>query len=168
MSEDAPKSLHHIRGSVILLSLRVFAVLFFVDTVFAILLAIAQFMIGSDYYNFVIASLWFLHTIKFVLEIYMVLAYVLPWATTTYYINNSQLIKCTGIIKVDEKVYELSKLRAVDLTASWLGKLLDYGTIRGTVSASGYTDEFLLVGIADAKKYERILHAYLSEAGQTR
>lgn len=168
MTEDMQKSIHHIRGSVILLSLRVLGILFFVDTVFALVLAFALFAVGSEYYLFVVTFLWLLHTVKFLLEIYLVLSFVLPWATTTYYIVDHQLVQYGGIIKINEKTYELAKLREVDLIESWLGKLLNYGTIHGVISASGYNDEFKLVGIGDVKKYERILREYLTEASETK
>jgi uncharacterized membrane protein YdbT with pleckstrin-like domain len=167
MTEPMQASLHHIRGSVILLSFRTLGILFLVNTTFALILAIALFSgLGSDYYEMIIILLWLLHTIKFILEAYIILYFLVPWATTVYYIADHHLIVNGGVMQVDEKVYELNKLREVDLVESWLGKLLNYGTLHGTVSASGFSDEFTLVGVADAKKYERVLRSYVKEANK--
>lgn len=167
MKEEMQTSIHHVRGSVILLTLRVFGVLFFVDTAFALVIALGIFFgIDTAYYNLFVIFLWLLHTVKFFIELYLVLSFVLPWATTTYYIADHQLIQCGGIVNVDQKIYELTKLREVDEAESWLGKLFNYGTIHGTVSVSGFSDQFVMPGIADAKKYERILRDYLIEANK--
>lgn len=169
MNQEFQTSMHHIRGSVILLSLRVFSVLFFVDTIYALILFFAlNIGIGSDYYAYVVAALWLFHTIKFIFVLYYIFNSVLPWATTYYYVSDHHLIRYRGVAKLDEKIYELTKLREVDLKESWLGKILDYGTIHGVVSASGYNDEFTLFGVANAKKYERILRGYLAQAGEVK
>lgn len=167
MTEEVQTSIHHIRGSVILLVLRVFSVLFFIDTAYALLIGLGLFFsLDTTYYGAFVSFLWLAHTVKFFIELYFVLSFILPWATTTYYITDHQLIQCGGIVKVDQKIYELTKLREVDEAESWLGKLFNYGTIHGTVSASGFSDQFTMPGIADAKKYERILREYLVEANQ--
>lgn len=163
MDQEIQTSIHHIRGSVILLALRILGILFIADTAFAFILAFALFTIGSDYYASVVSVLWILHTVKFVIEAYLVLYLVVSWATITYYLTDHTLVYSRGVVKTEETFLELNKTKSVHLTESWLGKLMNYGTITLTIPSYGGNEQFSLIGIADPKKYERIFRTYLGE-----
>jgi uncharacterized membrane protein YdbT with pleckstrin-like domain len=159
------KSYHHIRGSVILLALRIFFSLFVVDTVYAALLVLFLFTnYATEYHAYVFLLLWLLHTAKFVLQAYVLLFLVIRWATITYYIHDHQLIRYQGAYQPDETIFELDFIKSVDLNESWLGRLLNYGNIILVVSSSGYRQDVRLEGIADPQKYERIFRDYMETA----
>jgi predicted membrane protein len=159
---DAPKSSHHIRGSVLLLVLRIAGLLFLIETIFALFIWIAlSSNIAQSYYNIVLSTLLFGHTVKFVFELGAIGAAIFPWAVTQYYLSQHQLIKYVGFLHSDEKFYELGDVRSIELRQSWLGKIVNYGTITINFSSSGFHEIVHMNGIYDPKKYERILRQYL-------
>jgi uncharacterized membrane protein YdbT with pleckstrin-like domain len=99
--------------------------------------------------------------IKSSFEIYWVMAIVLKWVSTHYYLDEHHLIIYKGILRIEEHVYELQSIRSVDHSESWLGKLVNYGDIALVFGASGYKEDIVLRGITDPKKYERIFSSFL-------
>lgn len=169
MNKDMPVSSHHIQDSIILLTVKIVLTIFFIETIYALLLAFFLFSrAGADYHDFVFAFLWLIHTAKFFLTVYAVLMTITPWATINYYISDNQLIKYKGLIQVDVSIYELGKIRSITLHQSWLGRLLNYGDLKIVIAASGYHEEVALNAIDNPKKYERILKEYLASAGEVK
>lgn len=159
---DAPRSSHHIRGSVLLLVLRIAGILLLIETIYALFLWIAlNSNVASDYYNVVLSTLLVSHFIKFIFELGAVGVAIFPWAITQYYLSQHQLIKYVGFLHTDEKFYELGDIRSIELEQSWLGKLVNYGTITINFSSSGFHEVVRMNGIYEPKKYERILRQFL-------
>jgi uncharacterized membrane protein YdbT with pleckstrin-like domain len=162
-----PQSFHHIRGSVILLLLRIFFSLFIVDTFYAsVLIYFLLSDFATDYHAFVFSLLWILHTAKFILQAYVIIFLIIRWATTTYYIHDHELVRYQGAMQPSETIYELNFIKSVDVSESWLGRLLNYGDVMLAISSSGYRQDVKLQGIADPIKYERIFRHYMEEAEQ--
>ncbi len=162
MNPDLPTSAHHIRGSVILLAIRVGGVLLITGLMYALFLLIFIFGgLGEAEPRFILFLLWGLHTVKFVAELYTVLFLVVHWATTSYYVSEHHLTRYQGIMKVDEHVYDLRAARSVDVYESWLGRLLHFGDIHMVIADSGYREDVWLRGIADARKYEHVFRGFL-------
>lgn len=142
--------------------LRVFTILFVVDTGYALILA--AFFFGDAVTNFGTISLgllWLMHTVKFLVIVGLVTAVIADDATTDYYISGHHLIRRTGFMQKKEHIYELGKLRMIDVYQSWLGRLLNYGTLTMTFSSSGYQENITMNGVSDPTKYERILRKHL-------
>lgn len=158
-------SRHFLRGSVILLGLRVVGLLILVEALFA--LAVSLLYLNETSLAAAFASspvlLWSLYALKIVLLVVFLLRLVLDWATTIYYIGDHHLVKYHGILERDENVYNLQSLRTVRLHQHWLSRLLNYGDLYLIFSASGYRDELWLRGILNAHHYEQVLRSYLMD-----
>lgn len=164
--QDMPISSHHIQQSIVLLMVKIIALVFAVETVYALLLAFFLFSgAGAEFHDAVFSFLWFIQTAKFLLLVYLILATIIPTVTTNYYVSEHHLIKYEGLLRNDETIYELNKLRSVKLHEDWLGRLLNYGDLLIVVSSSGYHEEVKLTSINNPKKYERVLREFLSEPG---
>ena len=160
---DLEKSVHHIRGSVFVLIFRVFIVAFLIETLYAFLLAALVYSkIGAAYTQSILESLWLLQTVKFVIEIFLILNIVTRWATTTYYLRDDLLVRVTGIVEVKEDLYDLKNARTLVVEQTWLGRLLNYGTLRVTIASSGFREEVVLAAVSTPRLYEHWINQYLS------
>jgi uncharacterized membrane protein YdbT with pleckstrin-like domain len=108
-----------------------------------------------------LSFLWVLEAIKFFALTFLVLKLILGWATTAHYLGPHQMIKYTGILQRDERIYELRSIRSVNRHQNWLGRLCNYGDLLMVIGASGYKDEIWIRGVVTPKKYERIFTTYL-------
>jgi membrane protein YdbS with pleckstrin-like domain len=147
-----------IRRSAAALAIRLFLLLFMIDTVYALL--ILGFMYISpphEYYPMFVAFLWLLHTAKYIFITVVMLRTVLGWLGKSYLISGHHLITHDGIYRVDEKVYELDQLKAIDIHQDWIGRRFHYGNIKLALSAHGYNEQVELVDVAEPEKYEHVL-----------
>lgn len=160
MKEDLPADIHHIHGSVALLAMRVFGVIVIVNTIYAFTLLFGGF--GVNYHEAVFSVFWVVHVAVFILETYLILLVIIPWTTTIYYLSDKRLIKHSGILRLEENVYTLDTVRSIDLRQSWLGRLFNYGDLAiEATDFGGYRHLIRLPGIAEPKKYEKILEEYI-------
>ena len=147
-----------IRGSVTILVIKLFLILFFIDVAHS-LLSIFLFdlpLLKGVHYQLV-TVMFFTHTIKNIIEIYFVIWIVLNWISSVYYLTEKNIIKRTGIFQTNEQIYDLKKIRSVEVNQGFIGKLLNYGDITIQTSASGgYQHEIYLTGIANPEKYREI------------
>lgn len=152
------QSRHYIPESVILVGLRVFFVAFFIDTLFAlIILGITGSFVGASYPTESLLSLWVLHTVKFVLQISLILKIIVEALSSSHFLTEKELVSRHGVINPDEKIYNLEKLQTIEVRQNWLGRLLKYGTLHLVIASSDYYENVYVRGIADPKKYERYL-----------
>lgn len=155
-------SQHHISNSAAWLLIRIFAGLFLLETAYVVFLLLSLSPVGSEYHDLSIKLLWLLQTIKFALEIGLVLSLVSAWAGVNYYISQDQLIKYAGLSRRDESVYDLKILKLVELHQGWLGRFFNYGDIKLLFSSSGFNETIWLRGIYNPKKYERVFRNQLN------
>lgn len=165
---QAQRTVHHIRESVIPLSLQIFTALFIINGLYAVILAtfLLEGTAISTNPEISIVFLWVLHSVSFVLQVIAVLRLTLTWATTNYYVTGKHLIRTKGIMIADEDVYDLNSLRSVHIHESWLGRLFNFGDIHLLVAASGYREEVKIDGIANPREYERYFRNHLQDAKQ--
>lgn len=156
-TETLQKSTHHINNSAALLIVRLVLGLFFIETAFALLIFLASSAPLEGYRTAALNVLWLTQTIKFFIEIGVVLSIAVPWASTQYYISDSQLIRYVGLSRRDETIFDLATLKTIELHQGWFGRIFNYGNISLTFSASGYTEKTTLYGVYNPKKYERYL-----------
>ena len=167
MDKNLPVSAHHIRLSLIPVSVRIVGGIFLIDTVYAlVLLVLASFSVGSTYVSQVFIGLLLLHVLNFLFEVGLVLQTVLEWATTTYYINDEHLIRRSGVVRFQEDVYSLHSIRFVNVEEHWLSKMLNYGSVQLTFGMAGYREHVKLKGIVNPKKYEQLFRSYLHPDAQ--
>ena len=163
--EKISKSLHHIRQSLFLLCARIFFTVFLLDTVYgAILLFVVFTPLGEQYQAFLLPGFSVLHSLRFIIEVSLILFLVIEWSTNSFYLTKHQLIHHGGFLKVEENSYELTHVRSVQLRQSILGRIFNYGNILVILAVSGYHEEVLLRSIIEPKKYERILREYIESA----
>ncbi len=155
----------HFRYSSIVFAWQLFALLFLIDTLFALTIVIyALFNPPAAFHVPFIITLWLFHTIKFFIVAYTVLHAVLYWFERSTFIVKNQLVVRRGILTKKEQLYDLSQLKSVYKRQSWIGKRLNFGHIHCLFTASGYTEELNLTNLRDVDYYEQRLSSYLGEA----
>jgi uncharacterized membrane protein YdbT with pleckstrin-like domain len=162
--EIPPVSQHHVLDSVVLVLLRIFWFCFFVETVYAvILLFLISSSVGENYAFGSLTFLWIVHTLKFILEIYVLLRIVAEALTTQYYINDNKLIKYEGIFDQTESMHDLTLLKNIEVEQTWTGRHFHYGNLHITLASSGFKEEVILRGVNDPRKYERIFQTFITK-----
>ena len=142
--------------------------MFLIDTLYAILLmAIIFGGINQVYFQSTVTVLSILHFAKFFIEGVLVLRIVAEALTTQYYITETELISVVGIFNQHEKVYDLTKLRTIEVHESWLGRNLQYGDIHLIIASSGLSENIWLRGIRNAHQYERLIRQVTLDQNQT-
>ncbi len=150
------KGVEPIRGSTILLVMQILFVMFIIDTFYSLLMYfLFQVDMLKNLHYALIGLLFIGHFLKNILEISFVVKHILNWANKVYYISDQHVTIKEGIFNIREKIYDLKIMRSVSVNQGWIGKLLRYGDITITTSASGgYNDEIDLVGISHPENYK--------------
>lgn len=160
---DLPRGTH-LRPSVVPLLIRTVALLFLIETAYAILLAVATLAPAeAELYPTITGVLWVVSTIKFIAEITLLTGMIATWAHTAYYLSDKQLVRFSGIVKIDEKIFDLINLKSVELHQGWWGRIFDYGHLDLLIASSGTQETIRIRNIKDPKMYERGLRAFLSQ-----
>ncbi|HEY1074708.1 MAG TPA: PH domain-containing protein [Patescibacteria group bacterium] len=168
-SPDGTRTIHHIRESVIPISLQLITGLFLINGLYAVILAYLLLPEINVVQNEPVLSIAFLlacHAIAFILQVVVSLKLLLPWIGRNYYIAGNHLIRTQGVIVADEDVFDLHSLRSVHIHENWLGRLLNYGDIHILVAASGYRAEVIINAITNPREYERIFRKFLEGSDQ--
>lgn len=84
------------------------------------------------------------------IELILVLKVTLDWANNIYEIRDDSIIHRQGIFTLKEDVYTLRNLGSATLHQSFMGKLLNYGTI--TISSPILKHEFHLLNVHNPGK----------------
>lgn len=164
MSILLPSSLHHIHESLFLLVIRIFLASFLLDSIYGAGLFILFFTnLQITFQPYIFAILSIIHSVKFLIQISIILYIVIRWATRIYYLKEHQLVLRKGFIKTEEDSYELMHLRRVHLKQNILGKLFNYGDVHLLLATSGYQEEVKLKDIANPKRYEKVLRDYIEK-----
>jgi len=164
MSDSLSKqSIHHLRLSIPRLILLMFAAF----SIYVLALGTGLLVFGGTFSllpsdNF---GLWFFVSFASLILFLVNVRQVLDWATVVYYIRNDhQLVRIRGIFDREEASWELRSLKTVKLHQNWIGHLFGFGDLAVTFSSSGYREDVVLHGIAQATSCEHIFHEYLAEA----
>ncbi len=152
-----------IRGSTAVLIMKLFTVMFLIDTAYSLINIFAFDLQLLQQFHYQLVTILFIgHFFKNAFSIYLVLAIVLNWISRVYYLTDKHLIKREGIISIKEKIYDLKIIRSISVDQGLFGKLFNYGNITITTSASGgYNDEIYLSGISQPEKYREIFKHFL-------
>lgn len=67
---------------------------------------------------------------------------VLRWRSDQFIVTDRRVIRCSGIVNKDVLDSSLSKINDVALRQSWLGRLLDYGTLEILTASEEATNRF--------------------------
>lgn len=147
-----------IRVSVAVLIMRLFIVMFLVDTVYSLINIFVFDLQLLQQFHYQLATILFVaHFFKNALSLYLVITIVLNWISKVYYLTDKYLVRREGIIHIKEKIYDLKIIRSISVNQGIIGKLFHYGDIAITTSASGgYNDKIYLTSISQPEKYREI------------
>ncbi len=165
---EPPKAIPHtsdpIRSSTVILIWQIIVLLIVTDVIYALInyfflrVHFLNLNLPFDLDHYVIGILMIIHVFKTILQIYLLVQIVLKWAGQTYFIHNEHLVKREGIMTITEKSYDLKNIRAVTIHQSIIGKFFHFGDVVVETSASGgYMERFVIIGISNPQKYERLL-----------
>lgn len=167
MNETIKQFIHEpIRSSVLILILRLFLVMFVVDTIYSIAeIYFLDLDVSLDIHRLITTGMFIAHFFKNMLLIYLVLSIITKWISNLCYLTNKYLVKHEGILNIKEKMIDLKNLRSVTVNQGFLGKLFNYGNITLTTSASGgYAEEIYLSEIDNPEKYNEFFQDCLEKA----
>lgn len=161
--KPSAKKLGPIRGSVLLLISKLVLAVIFLDTIY--------------YFFFYFLTIWFdiplewqdsisvgLLTVQFfidLVQIGLIVYLILNWSHTTYYVDGAHLIKHSGVMNIEEDVYDLATVRSVEVHQSLVGRILNFGDLILKTSASGgYQVVVILKGVPKPIHWEREIKNY--------
>lgn len=149
-----------IRESVIFLTARLALILVLFEAIYASAFYFLKlgFSLPLDLHHHTSEVLFVLAIIKIVAEIYLVVYVALSWSTKAYYIEGKKLVKKTGLFVNREEIFLFDRVQTV--TQSFLGKILNYGTITFMpASQKSNNNNIVLWGIDNPKRYEDVVVA---------
>ncbi len=159
-------TVEHLRPSAVVIVLRLLAVLFLFDTVYAFIIFVF-FGLGDSqllHSSFVVV-LWLLHTIKYILVTVIVIRLFANWAGRAYYLSGHHLVERLGLVNTTETTYELSQLKSIALSQNWLGRRFNYATFVLKFSGSNTSSNVILRDINNPSRYLDILNEHLKARG---
>lgn len=145
-----------IHGSIFLLALKLFVILFVSDAVYLLTDRLLFEALQMDMYHSLILLLTVLYILKSLVQITLVLWVVFHWLYHKYHIDYAQkkLYEYKGVLYSKEHMSDLKNVRDVSMEQSIFGKIFNYGTIVLTISASGgYAEKVRMKHIQEPKLY---------------
>lgn len=159
-NDSEPITNEPIRGSIVVLALKLLVALLLFDLLYSGLYIGANilFQLPFDWHHHLSITLVILQFGKILLQVYLVIFLVITWASSSYLLTKKHLIRLTGLLNTKEDVFHFDNIRSISVTQSLFGKLFNYGDITLKTSASGgYQADFVLSGIHNPEKYKKLL-----------
>ena len=88
-------------------------------------------------------------------QLYFTIVSIVSWMNDFYEIKSGEVMRKTGIFRRREQTFSLKNIEVIDLYQGFLGKMLEYGTIR--LFSPFANTEFYFYHIPDPKKYIEVL-----------
>ena len=150
-----------IRRSVVVLGIRIFLVLFVVDTFFAVLLlADVAGYVSADWMAGYAAFLWIVYTLKFMFLTYAIIRLVVDWLSTLYCVTGGHLIRQRGVMSTTETVFQLTDIDSAVMSQSWLGRLCNFGDVTVEFTVAREKEFVSLYAINDPQRYEDLFSKF--------
>ena len=156
-----------IRASVATLAIQLVSLLVFTDLIYSIInfflmkVYFLQGVLPFDTHRYIVFILAVLHIGKSIFQVLFVLKFVMKWIGSSYFIDDTHLVKRDGIISVIEKTFDLDNIRSITINQGILGKIFNFGDIVIEISAPGdYLDQILLSNLADPQKFEQKIRGH--------
>lgn len=162
-------TLEHLQPSVLVIVLRLLGVLLLFDAVYSLLL-LGFFGLNNahEWHNSYIGLLWVLNIVKYVVISGAVVKLFADWTGRAYYLSGHHLIERLGLINTTETTYELSQVKSVVLSQTWLGHRFNYGTIKLTFAGAGGSQDVRLRDIHNPNSYKDYFDQHLNVQGWVR
>ncbi len=110
----------------------------------------------------VIPAVFFIvEIIKSLAALYFLIGFLLTWESQTYYISGHHFIERSGIVSINERIYELKNIRKVEIEQNWLSQILNYGTLIVIFSVGSNLQTVRIPGVAAPRNYGVLLERYL-------
>lgn len=150
----------YLRGSVILLFLRIVLLIIIFDSfyVVATILLNLTFNIPFEWHHHISLGLLMTLGAQIFIKSISMFYLVLSWMSNTYILNSTHVIKKHGIFSNEEDIHRFDTVRSISIQQSVMGKFLNYGSILLKTSASGgFQDDIVISEIDNPKSYEEHL-----------
>lgn len=168
-SSNPEPRLEHLQPSVLVIVLKLIGTLFLLDTLYAFVIVgfygLQNFHSWHDSY---ILGLLLSHTAKYALITGFIIQIFVDWAGRAYYLSGHHLIEKIGILNITETTHELSQVKSVVLSQTWLARRFNYGTIKLTFAGAGKEKEILLRNINNPVEYKQYFDDHLQVQGWVR
>lgn len=162
--EEKKQDLEPIRGSVVILAIRLAGVMLFFEILFgaAFYALNLGFSLPFDLHHHIAELLFFMEIIKLILQLFFIVNITLSWSNIAYYLTGKHLTRKTGMFHVKEDLFHFDNIRSISVTQSFLGKIFNYGDITLMTSASGgYQEVVTISGVQNPKKYQQMIQQSL-------
>lgn len=166
LREDINKDQHElepIRGSVIILIIKLSVALFLFELIYGIIYYVLSLGIPLpfDLHHHVAEAIFILGIFKLFAEIIFIVYIALSWTNNMYFLTEKHIIQRKGILHVEEDIFHFNNIRSISINQSIFGKIFRYGDIMLKTSASGgYQGDVSMTGIANPEKYEKMISNY--------
>lgn len=145
-----------IHGSIFLLALKLFVIIFTSDLVYLLVDRLAFEALQTTLYTNFILLLTGFYILKSFIQIILVIWVVFHWLFHKYHIDYVQkkLYEYRGIFHTKEHMSDLKNVRDVSMEQTLLGKIFNYGNIVLTITASGgYVEKIRIQKVQEPKLY---------------
>lgn len=145
-----------IHGSIFLLALKLFVIIFVSDLVYLLIDRLLFGVVQNSIYNNLILFLTGFYIVKSLIQIILVILVVFHWLYHKYHIDYTQkkLYEYKGFFHTKEHMSDLKNVRDVSMEQTFFGKVFNYGNIILTISASGgYVEKVILKRIQEPRLY---------------
>lgn len=161
--------IEHLQPSFVVILLRILATLFFIDTLYALVI-VGFFGLNNehDWHNSYIFFLLALHALKYLIIAATFTQLFFTWAGRAYYLAGHHLIERLGLINITETTYELSQVKAVVLKQSWVARHLNFGTIILTLAGPDTKHPIIIRDVNNPMKYKHYFDKHLNVQGWVR
>lgn len=159
----------HLRPSVVVVVLRLLSSLFMLNILFVGLL-LGFFGLNSlhEWHSSYILALVVFAFINLGILSAIVIQLFSAWAGRNYYLIGHHLIERLGILNITEITHELSQVKSVVASQTWLGRRFNFGTIRLSFAGASGDQEVVIRDIADPTTYKRYFDEHLQVQGWVR
>lgn len=161
--------IEHLQPSAVVILLRLLVTIFLLDTVYAL------FVFGffglydlHEWHDSYIYGLALTHAVKYIFISGVVIKLFIDWASRGYYLSGHQLIEKVGIVNTTEITHELSQVKEVKLSQSWLGHRFNFGTIVLSLAGSSKPQDVIIRDVNNPMEYKRYFDEHLQVQGWVR
>lgn len=168
-STNTKPMLEHLQPSVLVIVLRLLAVLFMLDIIYAfIILGFFSLNDLHDWHNSYILFLWLVHAAKYLIITFAVIKLFAQWAGRNYYLSGHHLIERLGLFNITETTHELSQVKSIVVRQTWLGRRFNYGIIKLSFAGAAVEQEIIIRDVNDPIKYKKYFDEHLQVQGWIR
>ena len=152
-----------IRKTAFLLAMQIMAALLVIDVAgtlaaFAYISYTNEQVLGSNAW----ATFSLFMLAKIFIQGYLIMLLVYNWTSNTYSIRGHHLVLRHRLMAHHEQLYELGNMQSINVHQSWLGRALNYGSLRLEFAMPGEIKRIYLAEVHNPYHYYDLLTSYVS------